>query len=112
MAGSDGHHPARPALLPPKDAVLTLVRAGHSYRAIAQRYGITAGLAYLIATGVPCDSSDGLSPEDLAREGLLHDSSQHLAHPPVAEKSEGAVVRHFLRTRANADAQMQGAARR
>lgn len=112
MAGTDEHHRARPALLPTQDAVLTLVRAGQDYPAIAQHYGITAGLAYLIATGVPCDSSDGLSPEDLAREGLLHGSSQHLAHPPVAERSQGAVVRNFLRARANADAQMQDAARR
>ena len=41
-------------------AALTLVEEGHSYEEAGVRLGVPPGLAYLTATGVPADSSDGL----------------------------------------------------
>lgn len=69
-----------------------------SYEIAARRAGLPPGLLYLIATGVPADSSDGLSPEDLARPGLLG-SAQRLVLPPVDEPDRGPHIREFLRRR-------------
>lgn len=101
---------SRPALLPTRAAVLALVRAGHSYEEIGERLALFPGLAYFIATGVPCDSSDGLSPEDLEREGLLGTSSQHLASPPLQSPPPHDTVHRWLQRRAAGDGPMQSAA--
>ncbi|MGI9008684.1 MAG: hypothetical protein ACR2FU_21270 [Streptosporangiaceae bacterium] len=79
-----------------------------SYQAAAARLGLPAGLVYLIATGVPADSSDGLSPQDLARPGLLP-SAQRLFNPPEEVPGPPGLVRAFLTARARGDAQMQAA---
>lgn len=91
--------------------VLKLVREGHTYREAAQRLGVEPGLAYLVATGVATDSTDGLSPEDLARPGLLA-AAQELSSPRVEAPERCAHVRAFLAGRAGGDAQMQAAAAR
>jgi hypothetical protein len=95
-----------------RENVLELVRNGASYPQAAERLGIPAGLAYLIGTGVATDSSDGLSPEDLEREGLLT-GPQSLSCPVASEPAPDRVahVRAFLKGRARADEQMQAAAR-
>src|ERR1700758_749970 len=51
--------------VPTRQAALTLVEEGHSYEEAGLRLGVPPGLAYLTATGVPADSSDGLSAGDL-----------------------------------------------
>lgn len=95
-----------------QQAALDLVagndNAERSYQAAAARLGLPAGLVYLIATGVPADSSDGLSPQDLARPGLLP-SAQRLFNPPADRPDQADVVRGFLTARARGDAQMQAA---
>jgi hypothetical protein len=99
---------ARPPA-PARAPALDLIRRGCSYEEAAAALGIGAGLAYLLVTGVPCDSSDGLSPEDLAREGLLHTSSQHLALPRPAAPPTSEAVHAWLRARAASDPHMRAA---
>ena len=91
-----------------QEDVLRLLREGHSYAEAASRLGINPGLAYLSATGVPTDSSDGLSAEDLGREGLLTEA-QGLSNPRVEMPDRSDHVRAFLARRARGDAQMRSA---
>jgi hypothetical protein len=93
-----------------QQAALTLVREGHTYQEAGLRLGVPPGLVYLAATGVPTDSSDGLSAEDLTRPGLLP-AAQSLSDPRTEAPDRSAHVRAFLSARASADAQMQSAAR-
>lgn len=92
-----------------RQTALTMIREGHSYEEAAHRLSVRPGLVYLAATGVPVDSSDGLSPEDLQRPGLLP-SAQHLANPRTERPDHGELVRAFLSRRAGGDPQMQSAA--
>jgi len=93
-----------------RQTALTLVEEGHSYEEAGLRLGVPPGLAYLAATGVPADSSDGLSAEDLKRPGLLP-AAQGLANPRTEQPDRSARVRAFLSARASADPQMQAAAK-
>jgi hypothetical protein len=92
-----------------QQAVLKLITESHSYEEAGDRLRIRPGLAYLVATGVPTDSSDGLSPEDLQRPGLLT-AAQHLSNPRVEQPDRESHVREFLGSRAKRDPQMQAAA--
>jgi hypothetical protein len=96
--------------MPTRQAALKLVREGHTYQEAGQRLGVPPGLVYLAATGVPTDSSDGLSAEDMARPGLLP-AAQALSEPRTEAADRSAHVRAFLSARASADAQMQSAAK-
>jgi hypothetical protein len=94
-----------------RQEVLAALREGSTYAEVAERLRMPPGLAYLVATGVPTDSSDGLAPQEYAREGMLADA-QCLSNPPLAVPDRSGHVRSFLRARAAADAQMQAAADR
>jgi hypothetical protein len=96
--------------VPTKQAALRLVEEGHSYEEAGRRLGVPPGLAYLAATGIPADSSDGLSPQDVNRPGVLP-AAQGLANPRTEQPDRSAHVRAFLAARAGADAQMQAAAK-
>jgi hypothetical protein len=96
--------------MPTRQAVLKLVEEGHTYHETGLRLGVPPGLAYLAATGVPTDSSDGLSAEDLARPGMLL-AAQGLSDPRTEAPDRSSHVRAFLSARASADPQMQSAAR-
>jgi len=97
--------------MPTRQAALKLVRDGHSYQEAGERLGVPPGLVYLAATGVPTDSSDGLSAEDMTRPGLLP-AAQALSEPHTgAAADRSAHVLAFLSARASADTQMQSAAR-
>jgi hypothetical protein len=96
--------------VPTRQAALTLVEEGHSYEEAGLRLGVPPGLAYLTATGVPADSSDGLSAGDLGRPGLLP-AAQGLVNPRTEQPDRSAHVRAFLSARAGADPQMQAAAK-
>jgi hypothetical protein len=97
--------------MPTRQAALKLVEDGHTYQEAGQRLGVPPGLVYLAATGVPTDSSDGLSAEDMVRPGLLP-TAQALSEPRTEAADRSAHVGAFLSARASADAQMQSAARR
>ena len=89
---------SRPEAIPTREAVCAVLATGGGYEEVAHRLSISSGLAYLIATGIPVDSTDGLSPEDLARPWLLR-APQSLASPPVHAPDRGLHVRAFIRRR-------------
>jgi Hemerythrin HHE cation binding domain len=96
--------------VPRRDQLLGRLRAGRSYPEIGREFGVPAGQAYLIVTGLPADGSDVLGPESLAsREGILDGSSQHLANPPTEVPTEDASVLAWTRARAAADLPMRQA---
>lgn len=74
------------------------LETGASYEEVAGRLGVTPGLVYLVATGVPADSTDGLTTEELGRDGLLSDA-QGLVSAPVYAPDRGPHVRQFIRDR-------------
>jgi hypothetical protein len=96
--------------MPARRAALRLIEEGHSYQEAGRRLHAPPGLVYLAATGVAADSSDGLSPEDLTRPGLLP-AAQDLANPRTEAPDRSVHVRSFWSARASADPQMQAAAR-
>ena len=95
--------------MPAQQAALKLVEEGHTYPEAGLRLGVPPGLVYLAATGVPTDSTDGLSAEDMARPGMLP-AAQSLSDPRTEAADRSAHVRAFLSARARADPQMQTAA--
>jgi hypothetical protein len=48
--------------VPSRDEVKALLDQGHSYEMAGRALGIPAGLAYMIATGLPAEGSDSVSP--------------------------------------------------
>jgi Hemerythrin HHE cation binding domain len=92
--------------VPTREQVRHLLGGGLDYAAAADRLGIPAGQAYLIATGRPADGSD--SPTGQER-GLLP-SSQHLANPPQENPTGSEPVKEWIRARVAADAPMRKAA--
>jgi hypothetical protein len=89
--------------VPTREQVRGLLASGLDYVAAAERLGIPAGQAYLIATGQAADGSDTPAGGPLA-------SSQHLANPPHENPAASGSVRDWIAARAAADAQMQAAA--
>jgi hypothetical protein len=96
-------------MMPTREAALKLVEEGHTYPEAGLRLGVPPGLVYLTATGVPTDSSDGLSAEDMARPGLLS-AAQCLSGPRTEAPDRSSHVRAFLSARVRADPQMRSAA--
>lgn len=93
-----------------KEEVLALIGEGESYASVARRLGIPPGQAYLVATGLPADGSDSLSPEDRTRPGIRFGSVQEMVNPRREPDSKPAVAMTWLRGRADSDAVMQEAA--
>ena len=81
-----------------KAAVLRLVRAGRTYPEIGRELGIPPGLAYLIATGTPADSSDATGIE---REGALPSHAQRLVNPREVSITRRPDVQAWARRRAH-----------
>lgn len=93
--------------------VVTLVESGVSYDDVGRRLGIHPGLAYMIATGLPADGGDALTPGERARPGYLATSTQHLANPqPAHNPTHHGEVEHWMRARVQRDAQMREAGSR
>jgi hypothetical protein len=89
--------------------VRLLLSAGLDYPTVAERLGIPAGQAYLIATGRAADGSDTPADGEPRGDGLLA-SSQHLANPPQENPTGSESVHEWIRARAAADAAMRRAA--
>jgi hypothetical protein len=91
--------------------VIGLVAQGCADAEVGRRLGISPGLAYLIATGIPADGSDTLAPEDRERPGFLTGSTQHLANrAEPANPTRKPHVLDWVRQRAQSDDAMQRAA--
>ena len=54
----------REDIVPTRQQVRALLDQGLDYREVARRLGISPGLAYLIATGLPADGGDAPAPEE------------------------------------------------
>lgn len=96
--------------MPTQEQVLRLVQSGLDYEAVAERLGIPAGQAYLIATGLPADGGDTLTEQEEHRPGMLPASSQHLANPAPENPTVNRQVLDWLKRRAAADRAMGAAA--
>lgn len=83
-----------------RDQVLGLLDLGHSYETAARALEIPAGLAFMIATGLPADGSDVPSEEDLAGKRVLSGSSQHLVNPPAFNPTRKEHLMEWVRERA------------
>ncbi|MGH8888158.1 MAG: hemerythrin domain-containing protein [Acidothermaceae bacterium] len=95
--------------MPTREQVRSLLESGLSYDEIGRRLGVNAGLAYMIATGIPADGSDSLTEQERARPGFLA-ASQHLANPmPPANPTKKQHVLTWVKQRAQSDPQMVAA---
>lgn len=96
--------------MPTREEVLRRIGDGEGYEDAGRALGIAAGLAYLIATGLPADGSDSLAPEDYQRPGLRLGGTQALLGVPHHNPSERRSIDEFVHGRVRADAQMRAAA--
>lgn len=87
--------------MPSKQQVLRLLSQGLDYAEIGRRLCVPPGRAYLIATGVPADGSDGVARRQ-GREGLLPVRSQQLVNPREVGPVARADVHAWMRRRAAA----------
>lgn len=92
--------------MPTKAQVKALLSAGSDYREAGRRLGISPGLVYLIATGLPADGSDVPSPEERRERGLLP-SSQELSNPAPENPTARDTVRRWVAERVRADSRPQ-----
>jgi hypothetical protein len=83
-----------------REQVLALLDHGHSYETAARALKIPAGLAFMIATGLPVDGSGAASPEELEERRVPEGSSQHLLGPPAFNPTGKASVIAWVRERA------------
>ncbi len=95
--------------MPTRDQIRQLLQQGHDYPAIARRFGVPSGQAYLIATGMPADGGDTYTEAERQRLGVLP-SAQHLLGPDAENLTAKEAVLNWIKSRVAADAQMQAAA--
>ncbi len=88
-----------------REGVRALLRQGLDYESAAAALGIGAGVAYMVATGLPADRSDHLGEE---REGAREGSTQLLAEQPPGPEVDNRETLAWLRRRAQADPGMRG----
>jgi hypothetical protein len=81
--------------------VTALLDGGHSYETAARQLKISAGLAYMIATGRPADGSGAPATADLS--GSPPASPQRLSGPPPLQPIRDAVVIGWVQRRAARD---------
>ncbi len=94
-----------------REQVLRLVSDSHDYEAAARHLGISPGLAYLIATGLPADGGDTPTAKDRERPGFIAGSTQQLSshsNPENPQRSEKVLA--WIKQRASSDPQMIAAA--
>jgi hypothetical protein len=92
-----------------REEVQHLLDAGLDYEAAAERLGIPAGQAYLIATGRPADTSAEPASQE-TDGGPEGGSAQDLTDPPHVNPTSHQQVHDWMAKRADADGQMQAAA--
>ncbi len=86
--------------MPTREQVTALLHQGHTYETAARELKIPAGLAFMIATGLPADGSDAPPPEQLESERVLPGSSQQLVNPPPFNPTRKQHVIDWVRQRA------------
>ncbi len=98
--------------MPTREQVQEVRHATGSYAAAAKVLAIPPGQAYLIATGIPADSSDGVRHDPRRQPGILGGSTQHLVygHMPAHNPTSDPRVHHWLKGLVAADPVMRAAA--
>jgi hypothetical protein len=86
--------------MPTSDQVRALLDAGHTYETSAAELGISPGLAYMLATGVPADFSDDLHAGERTGRSELAASSQRLVNPRQSNPGRNTVVLDWVKRRA------------
>ena len=94
-----------------RETVLDLLDQGLDYHQIAARTGVSAGTAYLIATGMPADGGDSYTQAMRDRPGAFQSRSQLLVHPAEENPTTKPEVLAWVRGRVAADAQQRAAGR-
>ena len=80
-----------------------MLDGGRSYETAARELGISPGLAYMLATGVPADFSDDLHAGERDGRSELADSSQRLINPHQHNPQRNPIVVDWIRRRAAAE---------
>jgi hypothetical protein len=83
-----------------REHVEELLGRGLTYEAAARELGIAPGLVFMIATGLPADSSAATTPRELDRRGAPQGSTQHLVGPPSDNPTRSESVLRWVRERA------------
>ena len=86
--------------MPTRDQLTALLDEGHTYETAARELKIPAGLAFMIATGLPADGSGAPSPEELSAKRSLPSSSQQLVNPPAFNPTRKQHVIDWVHERA------------
>ena len=92
-----------------KQTVLHLLDQGLDYHQISARTGVSAGTAYLIATGMPADGGDSYTQEMRDRPGAFQSRSQLLVHQAEQNPTTKPEVGEWIKERLAADTQMRAA---
>lgn len=95
-----------------RSEILRMVDQGRGYQEIGAALGVPAGLAYLLATGIPADGGGTVTGVQRQRPGMLRAHSQCLVNPRQVNPTGREDVHEWARRRARGDAAMQAAAGR
>jgi hypothetical protein len=83
-----------------REQVEELLSRGLTYEEVGAELGLAPGLVFMIATGLPADSSAATSPDELDRRGAPQGSTQHLVGPPSHNPTRSESVLRWVRERA------------
>jgi hypothetical protein len=83
--------------------VVELLAQGHTYETAGRALHIPAGLAFMIATGLPADGGEVSTPEGLARKPALPGGTQQLVNPPAFNPKRNQRVLDWVKDRAARD---------
>lgn len=97
--------------MPTRRQVRELLDQGLDHAAAGRQLGVPAGLAHLIATGVPADGSDTITEADRLRTGALR-ASQRLVQPREVNPTSSETVRSWIGARIAGDDQLRQASAR
>ena len=95
-----------------REQILGRLTRDRGYAELGRELGLPAGQAYMIATGLPADSGDTFTDEQLDHPGGVTGSTQHLAYPAVSVENPTAKphIHRWVKSRAEADGPMRAAA--
>jgi hypothetical protein len=95
--------------MPSADQVLALLNSGHSYETAGRELGVSPGLAFMIATGLPADRSSAPTPDEFGGKPMPEGSSQHLSNPPAFNPTRQPHVVEWVAERAARELQQPDA---
>jgi transposase len=98
--------------MPSAQQITGLLDQGHTYEEVAESLGISPGLAYLIATGIPADGGDTLDATTRRRPHVESARTQRLSNPPHHNPTHHPDVEDWVRRRAAAELRATGEADR